>query len=489
MADCAVGGGCSSDYIAVAISLLSLILLLARATIPFLVYKVPLPKGSGFWVSAIQVVASFNLILALLMSASYLDFKKRHWWQSCYIWAVWFEGPLGFGLLLSCRIVQASQLYYIFVKKRLPPIRSYVFLPLILLPWIAAAAFVHEKKLLNSQCHMDNLWIIPAVCLHILYVATLIGCTGAIRHIEFRFHELKDLWRGIFVSGTSIGIWVASYILNDIHDERASIQIVSRFLLLISASILILAFFSVSSSHPLILQMNLRRREAPEFETMGQALGIPDTGIPSQRESPPVIDPSEPLDKLLQNRRFLQSFMAFADSCFAGETVHFFDEVHQLSKISVGDHVRRIYMARHIIDRYIVAGATMEVNISHRSRQQILGTLDLTHPDLFKNALNEVMQLMKMNLVKNYWSSVYFMKFKEEAVMRLNGHEQFTGCNFSPRLSSIHGVDDPFHQEHPLNVSGRNSNDQIQDEKQNYTNDCSSASSGGNLFDHSGTVV
>lgn len=38
----------------------------------------------------------------------------------------------------------------------------------------------------------------------------------------------------------------------------------------------------------------------------------------------------------------------------------------------------------------------MEVNLSHKTRQEILTTQDLTHPDLFKNALNEVMQLIKM---------------------------------------------------------------------------------------------
>ena len=42
------------------------------------------------------------------------------------------------------------------------------------------------------------------------------------------------------------------------------------------------------------------------------------------------------------------------------------------------------------------AGATMEVNISHRSRQEILATLDLAQPTLFQNAVNELMLLMKM---------------------------------------------------------------------------------------------
>lgn len=41
-------------------------------------------------------------------------------------------------------------------------------------------------------------------------------------------------------------------------------------------------------------------------------------------------------------------------------------------------------------------GASMEVNISHRTRQEILTTSNLVHPDLFNNAINELMQLVKM---------------------------------------------------------------------------------------------
>lgn len=43
-------------------------------------------------------------------------------------------------------------------------------------------------------------------------------------------------------------------------------------------------------------------------------------------------------------------------SCLAGESVHFYNEVHEHGKIQVDDSVRRIYMARHIIEKYIVAG-------------------------------------------------------------------------------------------------------------------------------------
>ncbi|XP_020539234.1 regulator of G-protein signaling 1 isoform X2 [Jatropha curcas] len=395
------------------------------------------------------------------MHLNLLKFKRRHWWQSCYIWAVWVEGPLGFGLLLSCRIAQAFQLYYIFLKRRLPPIRSYMFLPLIQLPWIAGAALIHVKKPLNTRCHMGTHWIVPVLLLHTSYVAALVGFTGLIRHIEFRFDELKDLWQGILVSASSIGLWVVAYVLNEIHDDIASLQVVSRCLLLFTASIFVLAFFSISSSQPLLSQISLRKRERPEYVTMGQALGIPDSGLLLQRDLVPVVDPNEPLDKLLLNKKFRQSFMAFADSCLAGESVHFYDEVHERCKIPIDDTVRRIYMTRHIIEKYIVAGATMEVNISHRTREEILSTTNLADSDLFNKAINELLQLMKTNLAKDYWSSTFFIKFKEEASMRSNGHdlEQMAGWNFSPRLSSVHGADDPFHQEHLVKGSGCTNHD------------------------------
>nr|AFK33753.1 unknown [Medicago truncatula] len=452
---CAVKGGCPTDYVAVTVSILSFILLLIWSIFPFIVHKVPRTKGSGFWIPVIQVVASFNLLLSIMMSHNFFKFEKSHWWQSCYLWAVWGEGPLGFGLLLSSRITQAFQLYFIFVKRRLPLIRSFLLIPLILLPWIIGAAVIHIKKPLSNRCHMSVQWTIPVVCLHALYVVTLVGVTAAVHHIEFRFDELRDLWRGILVSSVSVAVWVTAYILNEIHDNISWLQVVSRFLLLVLASILVLAFFSISSSQPLLSQISLRRRESREFRTMGQALGIPDSGVLTQSEPISRVDPNEPLDKLLLNKKLRQSFMGFADSCLAGESVHFFDEVHELSKISEHDCVRRIYMARHIIEKYMVAGAAMEINISHRSKQEILSTSDLARADLFHNALNEIVHLMKTNLAKDYWSSMFFLKFQEECDMRCNGYEleQMTGWNYSPRLSSVHGTDDPFHHDHLLKNS------------------------------------
>ncbi|CAA0818369.1 Regulator of G-protein signaling 1 [Striga hermonthica] len=425
MAACAAKGGCPSDYVSFSISVVCFILLLAKVIAPYRGHKIARPKGRNLWLIAIQVFASFNLLLSTVMALGFFRIRRRNWWNSCYIWAVWVEGPLGFGLLLSCRILQAFQLYNIFVKRRLPPIRLCLFISLALLPWIASAAFINIEKPLSNRCHFGIQYIIP------------------------------DLWRGILVSTCCIGLWVVSYVLNETHESNALLQIISRSVLLLMTSVLVLAFFTTSISQPLVSLMSMREKNHPVSGMMGWALGIPDSGLLVDRELTHLVNPSVPLDKLLMNRRFRRSYMDFADSCMAGESVHFYEEVQQLDKIPVTDHVRRIYMARHIIDHYITPGAAMEVNISHRCRQEILSTPDLAHPNLFKNALNELIQLMKMNMANNYWSSTFYMKLKEEIRMKAFEHElEHNGWSFSNRLSSIHCVDDPFHHEHSPRKSG-----------------------------------
>ncbi|MBA0656436.1 hypothetical protein Goklo_008793 [Gossypium klotzschianum] len=87
MASCAVRGGCPSDYVAVSIAIFSMILLIVRSTFPFFIHKVPIAKGSAFWIPVIQVIASFNFLLAIVMAVNFLKYKKSHWWLSCYVWA------------------------------------------------------------------------------------------------------------------------------------------------------------------------------------------------------------------------------------------------------------------------------------------------------------------------------------------------------------------------------------------------------------------
>lgn len=52
--------------------------LLAKAVAPYLIHKIARPKGSGFWLVAIQVIASFNLLLSIVVFFSLHNFGTSH---------------------------------------------------------------------------------------------------------------------------------------------------------------------------------------------------------------------------------------------------------------------------------------------------------------------------------------------------------------------------------------------------------------------------
>lgn len=446
-----VPGGHPSDYVAVGISILTItiLILLCGTAFAWNVHKVPKMKTNLFQLLVIQTIGSISFLISLMMSINILKFGHGHFWQSCYLWTVWLEGPFGFGLLMSCRIAQAYRLYFLFVKRRLPVNKSYQLILLILIPWFGAAAFSQAKRPFNHVCHVGSHWVIPAVLLHMLYLSVLMGVTWRIRQIEFEFDEFKELSKGVSVTLIFIGVWVSLYIANEVHGEKSTrLMVASRFMLMIAANILVLSFFFISMSQPLFTQLSMRKRESGKLETMGRVLGVPDSGLLFPTRMPLNLD--EPLEKLLRQKKYRHSFMAFADSRMAGESVHFYDEVHELNKIPICDTARRIYMAGHIIEQYIAVDSLMEINISHQMRQEILNTTDLAHPDLFRNAANEMVQMMQMNLEKDYWNSTFYSQFKEEIKDAAEASELWdntTIWDYSPKVSSVHGTDDPFDQD------------------------------------------
>lgn len=446
-----VPGGHPSDYVAVGFSILTLILLIFLCVTAFAwnVHKVPKINTNHFQLLVIQTIGSISFLISLMMSINLLKFGHGHFWESCYLWTVWLEGPCGFGLLMSCRIAQAYRLYFLFVKKRLPVIKSYQLILLILLPWLGAAAFSQAKRPFNQFCRLGNQWVIPIASLHVLYLSLLMGVTWRIRKIEFKFDEFKELSKGVAITLIFLGVWVSLYIANKVHGEKSTrLMVASRFMLMLAGNILVLSFFLISMSRPLFTQLSMRKRESDQLETMGHVLGVPDSGLLFPTGMPLNLD--EPLEKLLRQKKFRQSFMAFADSRMAGESVHFYDEVHELNKIAIGDTARRIYMAGHIIEQYIAVDSPMEINISHQMRQEILNTTDLAHPDLFTNAVNEVVRMMQMNLEKDYWNSTFYSRFKEEikdVAEASDVWDNTTIWDYSPKVSFVHGTDDPFDQD------------------------------------------
>jgi len=107
---------------------------------------------------------------------------------SCGVYGSDYRNSLPFhSLILSC-LICLLYFHYLFLIK--------LFIHFLVIHWM---------KPLSIRCHMRAQWTIPVISLHALYIAILVGVTTAVHHIEFRFDELKDLWRGILVSAVSIG--------------------------------------------------------------------------------------------------------------------------------------------------------------------------------------------------------------------------------------------------------------------------------------------
>lgn len=126
-----------------------------------------------------------------------------------------------------------------------------------------------------------------------------------------------DSWRNILASGCfkicafSHGMKLIPGLFFILAVGKPCNRLLSWFFC--QGGILVVVFFSISSNQPLLSQISLKKREHFEFQRMGQALGIPDSGLLFRKEEYRPVDPNEPLDKLLLNKRFRQSFMEFAD--------------------------------------------------------------------------------------------------------------------------------------------------------------------------------
>lgn len=215
--------------------------------------------------------------------------------------------------------------------------------------------------------------------------------------------------------------------------EGRLLGVVTRFVLVFLGNVIVSCLFWIPVTRPLLAHMlhhpvkGAGRSNLNYDHSMGEALGVPNSGL----LVPPAahISLDEPLESLLQHKRFRLSFLSFAESRIAGETVHFWDEVRELSKLSLTQQDRRVYMADHIIQKYIVNGSQCEINISAQMRLEILSTNDLADPNLFKQAAEEAVHMMETNLLKEYWQSSYFQELKNQIEMDMEYSAQLERMN------------------------------------------------------------
>eukprot|EP00249_Psilotum_nudum_P019836 c27440_g1_i1 orf=895-2289(-) len=445
--DCAQLGGCPSDYVAVGITAVSAFVIVCGTCFFIRIRELPQFRLKQLRLLVLQSMASITFLLAILMSRSVIRINDRKSWKSCYIWQVWLEGPLGYGLMMSCHVVRVYRHYHLFVRRHLPPLRSYQILLLLLVPWCAASIAIQIKRPpMTYKCRLQTSWTALLCMLHVSYVPLLLFGAWTIREIEFKFQEFQDLLKGVLICLTFLAMWTAIYIGSTFEKEKKTwLQAGSRFILILMGNAFVLSFLWIPVSRPLLGQLN-KRIDSEVYESVGQVLQVPHSGCLATPEIP--LDMTQPLESLLTHKRFRQSFLSFAESRIAGEFVHFYNEVHELNKIPSSDTARRVYMAEHIIGMYIKVGAPMEINISHQMRHDILITEDLAGLNLFNLAICEAIRVMKLNLMNDYLQSAFFRQFQEIYSQDNLQRNQYDGWVYdletSTSRSLIHEYDDPF---------------------------------------------
>ncbi|KAH9531567.1 hypothetical protein CY35_19G044800 [Sphagnum magellanicum] len=434
---CYKEGGCISDYVAVALTALVSLMIFGGSVLLVLRRTVPEIKAKQVPLLLIQSIGSIVWLTSLLMTRNMFKLSHRNsFWESCYLWQLWLEGPFGFGLLISCHIARAFRLYYVFVGRRLPPIRSTFLVPLLLVLWILLSTALQAVQPFRSINECSAHWYIWVVIgsMHLFYALVLILCTWAIRNIRFEFNEFTELVTGVSICLIFLVLWIIMNIVKQLAAGGGRLLgVFARFVLVFLGNVVVSCLFWIPVTRPLLAHMlhhpvlGAGRSNLNYDHSMGEALGVPNSGL----LVPPAahISLDEPLESLLQHKRFRLSFLSFAESRIAGETVHFWDEVRELSKLSLTQQDRRVYMADHIIQRYIVNGSQCEINISAQMRLEILSTNDLADPNLFKRAAEEAVHMMQTNLLKEYWQSSYFQELKNQIEMDMEYSAQLERMN------------------------------------------------------------
>jgi hypothetical protein len=154
--------------------------------------------------------------------------------------------------------------------------------------------------------------------MHLFYAIVLILCTWAIRNIRFEFNEFTELVTGVSICLIFLVLWIIMNIVKQLAaGEGRLLGVVTRFVLVFLGNVIVSCLFWIPVTRPLLAHMlhhpvkGAGRSNLNYDHSMGEALGVPNSGL----LVPPAahISLDEPLESLLQHKRFRLSFLSFAE--------------------------------------------------------------------------------------------------------------------------------------------------------------------------------
>jgi hypothetical protein len=115
------------------------------------------------------------------------------------------------------------------------------------------------------------------------------------------------------------------------------------------------------------------------------------------------------LSNVLQHPTSKLSFIEFAKRTKCVESVYFYLDVSEYTQIPCSDYL--IIRGRKLITKYIKAGSSMQVNISHTLVNKILESFDSNPIHCFDEAQMEVFNLMNRDIFPRYLQSKEYQDF------------------------------------------------------------------------------
>eukprot|EP00824_Muranothrix_gubernata_P022451 TRINITY_DN5434_c0_g1_i1.p1 TRINITY_DN5434_c0_g1~~TRINITY_DN5434_c0_g1_i1.p1 ORF type:complete len:495 (+),score=88.68 TRINITY_DN5434_c0_g1_i1:85-1485(+) len=327
-------------------------------------------------------------------------------WAWCTVWTFWCVNLFGMLLWLNCIVIRLNKLYYIFIMGQLPPRFVLVQLLVLMAPQFVFVLLVHifsGRKLHDEDdiCEIDNPVVMVLFGIVILtYFGTALFLGIRLREIREEFNEYGELIIAASL-GLALGILVFCFAISDFNHLVAGRVIQTLFTI-----ILVMYTFYVTTVFPAFKCF----QGDPAYEKMFKK-NMTKVLMKLFSGDPDVIS----LEERLAHPSWRAQFKRYADGRYARENIDFWEQITErkraIKTISTDLLVR---ITQDIINRYIQSGSVAEVNLDQSTRAAILEATDLTRPDLFDEAKDHVVMMIRTDLFPDYTRSQSYVEMEKK---------------------------------------------------------------------------
>eukprot|EP00002_Diphylleia_rotans_P025101 TRINITY_DN4963_c0_g2_i3.p1 TRINITY_DN4963_c0_g2~~TRINITY_DN4963_c0_g2_i3.p1 ORF type:complete len:472 (-),score=85.03 TRINITY_DN4963_c0_g2_i3:198-1613(-) len=318
--------------------------------------------------------------------------------DECIFWIYGGQLVLGQNLYVYAMVIRLYRLYFILVRHKDIPHMAFTNVGFMLLPSLLAAIFAfiyHGSEYSEDMCRVeDPLWLTILGFLFMLPIVLLLGLSWLTRSIRTEFNEHKVTLTGaIFSLLTSV--FIATIVLLNMRENVYGRMMIT---LMVVLNVNYYYWFTIGGSLFSYMTNNVEYLE--RYRNL-------------IRRSNPFFFGSHLYD-LLKDDEWRQNFKDYASKKYCLENVEFWEALLIREELISRQSDTVVSHTKHIIETYIVAGSAHELNISSDVRNQILSVKNLTDPDIFLRAREQVYHLLNTNLFRQFITEKSYERWREE---------------------------------------------------------------------------